>query len=195
MQLQNDEHLFERIKTGDKKALETLFERYYVPLCDFAYQFLKSSDLSEEAVSDVFIKLWSNKLQIKLQSNLKAYLYRAVRNNSLNYLKKEDKNVEDISILHSLTDSRHTADHTLLFSEFQKEFEESIDLLPERQKLVFRMNRLDGLKYKEIAEILGISIHTVQNHLVESVKTLSKKYNYFNTLKTLILLSFCFVGL
>ena len=195
MQLQNDEHLFERIKTGDKKALETLFERYYVPLCDFAYQFLKSSDLSEEAVSDVFIKLWSNKLQIKLQSNLKAYLYRAVRNNSLNYLKKEDKNAEDISTLHSLTDSHHTADHPLLFSEFQKEFEESIDLLPERQKLVFRMNRLDGLKYKEIAEILGISIHTVQNHLVESVKTLSKKYSYFNTLKTLILLSFCFVSL
>ena len=101
MQLQNDEYLFERIKTSDKRALEILFERYYVPLCDFAYQFLKSSDLSEEAVSDVFIKLWSNRFQIKLQSNLKAYLYRAVRNISLNYLKKENKNTEDISTLHS----------------------------------------------------------------------------------------------
>ena len=119
-----------------------------------------------------------------------------MRNTALNYLKKENKNTEDLSTVSDfLAKQNQSADHQLLFSEYQNELERCINLLPDRQKLVFRMSRLDGLKYKEIAEILGISVHTVQNHLVESVKTLSKKYDYFSSLKILILLSLCFIGL
>ncbi|MEM1134388.1 MAG: RNA polymerase sigma-70 factor [Bacteroidota bacterium] len=190
---ESDKYLFEKIKSGDKKALEVLFDRYYEPLCDFSYQFLKSTDLSEEAVSDIFIKLWLNKKNISFTTNLKSYLYRAVRNCSLNYIKKENGNFEALStISHQIGSKEQSADYPLIFDEFQKDVASIIDQLPDQQRLIFRMNRLEGLKYKEIAEILNISVHTVQNHMVEAVKVLSKKHTYFQSLKAWFIFALVF---
>ncbi|MDW7694550.1 RNA polymerase sigma-70 factor [Flammeovirgaceae bacterium SG7u.111] len=200
MQLQkkeSDEFLIERIKGGEKQALETLFDRYFEVLCDFSYQFLKSKDLSEEAVSDVFIKVWENKHQISIQSGVKAYLYRAARNQSLNYLKKEGADLyTDLSeATLKPSDSEHLADQLLMFDELQKSIENIIDKMPKQRKLIFRMNRLDGMKYQEIAEVLGISVNTVQNHMVEATSYFARKYPRPAYLKTLVslLLLFLFV--
>lgn len=180
----SDETLLTQIKSGEKQAFEILFDRYFESLCDFSYQFLKSKDLSEEAVSDVFIKVWLNKTKLQIKSGVKAYLYRAVRNQSLNYIKKEGDLFEDLSELYQQpADNLLSADRSILYDELQKNVDSLIDEMPSQRKLIFRMNRLDGMKYQEIAEVLGISVYTVQNHMVEASKHLSSKYSQLKSMK------------
>ncbi|UZR98425.1 RNA polymerase sigma-70 factor [Chondrinema litorale] len=192
----SDEQLINKTRVGDKQAFETLFDRYYEVLCDFSFQFLKSKDLSEEAVSDVFIKVWVNRRELKIQSTLKAYLFRAVRNQSINYIEKETKHFEDLSnVSQKPTDNLQAADHLLILEEFQKNIDAIIDQMPDQRKLIFRMNRLEGMKYKEIADALGLSVYTVQNHMVEATKHLSGRYKQLKSLKmwAIVFLLFFFV--
>ena len=192
----SDEQLINKTRVGDKQAFETLFDRYYEALCDFSFQFLKSKDLSEEAVSDVFIKVWINRRQLKIQSTIKAYLFRAVRNQSINYIEKETNHFEDLSDVSQKTaDNLQAADRQLILDEFQKNIDAIIDQMPDQRKLIFRMNRLQGMKYKEIADVLGISVYTVQNHMVEATKHLSSRYKQLKSLKmwAIVLLLFFFV--
>jgi RNA polymerase sigma-70 factor (ECF subfamily) len=172
-----DEELLQHIKRGDSKALRVLFERYFVALCCFASQFLKAVDLSEEAVSDVFLNVWLKRDTIEIKTNIKTYLYVAVRNQSLNYLKKNNKYMKDIEIAdREEMISDLNADGLIQYEEFKECIDSLIRQLPEKRQMIFRMNRLDGLSYKEIAEILSISVNTVQNQMVAAVKFLSNRY-------------------
>lgn len=89
---QSDIALLNRIKENDQTALEVLFERYYYRLCDFVFQYVQRVDIAEKAVSDVFLKIWNNRQKIDISTNFKAYIYRAIRNQALNYIQKEQKN-------------------------------------------------------------------------------------------------------
>ena len=167
-----DDDLINLINESNSNALKELFDRYYSLLCRFSFKYLLTKDLTEEAVSDIFLNIWIKRREIEIQSSVKAYLYRAVRNQSINYLKKyKSRNYE------STSDEKN---EVLVIADFAKnietndEVEKLLMTLPERRQLVFKMSRLDGLKYKEIAEILSISPNTVQNHIVEAVKTLMK---------------------
>jgi RNA polymerase sigma-70 factor (ECF subfamily) len=168
-----DTTLIKRIKKGDQKALEILYEKYYYRLCDFAFQYVHSFDLTEEVVSDVFLKIWTKSSNLKAEGNFKAYLYTAVRNQALNYIQREPslEHLEDLS--QQLASAEYQADEKLLFQEFQNQIEALINTLPPRRKMVFKLSRLEGFTYREIAEIMSISVHTVQNHMVQAVKQLN----------------------
>jgi RNA polymerase sigma factor, sigma-70 family/RNA polymerase sigma-70 factor, Bacteroides expansion family 1 len=180
--MQNDRYicdgdLLRRIKCDDSKALRILFERYFAALCHFASKFVKNSDLAEESVSDVFLNVWLKRERIEIKTNLKTYLYVAVRNQSLNYLKKNKKYLENLEIAdreEKISDLN--ADRFIQYEEFKEDIDSLLRQLPEKRQMVFRMNRLDGLSYKEIAEILSISVNTVQNQMVEAVKFLSHRH-------------------
>ncbi|MEW6193851.1 MAG: RNA polymerase sigma-70 factor [Bacteroidota bacterium] len=184
----SDNELIHRIAEGDKRSLDLLFKRYYPRLCFFSLQFVKNKNLAEEVVSDIFLNIWLKRGRLKINISVKAYLYTAVRNQSLNYLKKKDLNYEDLevvdkeSVIASLS-----PDHFLIYDELKEEIENMIKNLPERRQLIFRMNRIDGLSYKEIAEILSISVNTVQNQMVEAVKFMTKQLPRIKKLFTLVL--------
>ena len=172
-----DEALLESIASHNEKALEVLHQRYYVKLCDFAYRILKSTSLTEEVVSDVFLQLWLKRSELTIQTRLKSYLYTAVRNQAINTLKKENHNWEDIeSIQLSQTPQNTSTTNSLEYQEFQQEVEALLHTLPEQRQIIFRLNRFEGLRYKEIAKILGISPNTVQNQMVAAVKQLASHY-------------------
>jgi RNA polymerase sigma-70 factor (ECF subfamily) len=171
-----DEDLLHRIKRDDPKALRILFERYFSALCSFSSRFVKTVDLAEEAVSDVFLNIWLKREKIEIKTNLKTYLYVAVRNQSLNYLKKNKKYFEDLEIVDregKISDLN--ADRFIHYEELKEDIDSLLHQLPTKRQIIFRMNRLDGLSYKEIAEILSISVNTVQNQMVEAVKFLSQR--------------------
>ena len=169
----SDEELFQRIKSNDAQALKILFERHYSALCHFACKFVKNANLAEEAVSDVFLNIWLKKEKIELQTNLKMYLYTAVRNQSLNYLKKNKIHLEGIeTVVKENKTSDLCADKLIAYEELKDDIDTLLRQLPEKRRIIFSMNRFDGLSYKEIAEILSISIHTVQNQMVAAVKFL-----------------------
>ncbi|MHB1686199.1 MAG: RNA polymerase sigma-70 factor [Ignavibacteriaceae bacterium] len=172
-----DDELLFHIKQNDSKAFDILFKRYYHRLCSFSFQFVKNTELAEEVVSDVFLNIWLKKGEIEIRSSLKAYLYIAVRNQSLNYLKRKCPYFEDLAVVDKENKiSKLTADHFLHYEDLKDEIESIIQKLPEKRQLIFRMNRFDGLSYKEIADILSISVNTVQNQMVKAVRFLSDQY-------------------
>lgn len=170
---QSDQNYLRRIKANDQEALEELFEKYYYQLCDFAFQFVRSFDLTEEVVSDVFMKIWKNRRKIQIQNSFKAYLYTATRNQALNYLKKEQRNLESLDVLENTASENYQPDEELMFRELENRIEILINILPPRRKLIFKLSRIEGFTYQEIADILSISIHTVQNQMVQAVKQLA----------------------
>ena len=173
----SDIELVQGIKNGKEKSLEELYKRYYHDLCDFAVRFVDDSHLAEEVVSDVFVNIWIKRETLNFDDNVKPYLYVATRNQSLNFIRKEKKlhidldevSGSDIPTSYSTTDN-------FSFKELEKEIEELIKKLPEQRQLIFTLNRFEGLKYKEIADILGISPNTVQNQMVEAVKFMTSQY-------------------
>lgn len=173
MNNRSDQLLLKRIKRHDQEALEQLFEKYYFPLCDFAFQFVRSFDFTEEVVSDVFMNIWNNRHKIQITSSVKAYLYTATRNQSLNYLKREKKDFDTLDVLENEPSETYQPDEELIFRELESRIEMLINTLPPKRKLVFKLSRLEGFTYQEIADILGISIHTVQNQMVKAVKQLA----------------------
>lgn len=176
MQIITDKALLERIKDDDQSALKSLFDRYYFRLCDFAFQFVRSPDLTEEVVSDVFFKIWKNRSKINIEKNFKAYLYTATRNQALNYNQKERRDWEDLD--EAVLPVHGTCpDEELLFKELENRIEILLNMLPPRRKMIFKLSRIEGFTYREIAEILSISVHTVQNQMVQAVKLLGSYSN------------------
>jgi RNA polymerase sigma-70 factor (ECF subfamily) len=167
-----DLELFNKIKQNNSKALDELFTRYYRGLCHFSFKIVKNIELAEEAVADVFLNIWLKRDEIEIKSSLKAYLFTAARNQSLNYHKKNSRIFfEDLELLENENlPSDLAADHSVNLNSTLEEIESIVGQLPEKRQLIFRMNRFDGLSYKEIAEILSISINTVQNQMVKAVK-------------------------
>lgn len=175
MDVKSDQELLKLIKKDNQDALEELFERYYYQLCDFAFQFVRSFDLAEEVVSDVFMKIWKNRYKLHIRSSLKAYLYTATRNQSLNYLSKEKQDFESLDVLDNTPSEKYQPDEEYMFRELENRIEILINTLPPRRRIIFKLSRLEGFKYQEIADILSISIHTVQNQMVQAVKQMANQ--------------------
>lgn len=173
--IESDDTLINLIKDNNQEALELLFKRYYVRLCRFAFTILKDSNLSEESVSDVFLNIWVNRAKLNIITSVKAYLFKSVRNQSLNYLRKEKYIYENLETLHSENLSKQTSDNDFSRMELEEEILTILKKMPNKRKLVFTLSRIDGLKYKEIADLLNISVNTVQNHIVQAVIYLEKE--------------------
>lgn len=189
-QIGNDIVLFQRIKQNDRLALNTLFVNYYQKLCRFACTFSLSHEQAEEVVADVFFHLWKNRERLEIYIDFKAYLYKAVRNGSLAILKKFRHEVE-------LIEDHDTVDPvnpSLIMDcqELQQHLDQVVNHLPEKCRQIFVMNRFDGMKYKEISKILGLSEKTVENQLVKAlgvVRQAVKKYQADDQFKKLITLT------
>ena len=185
MNVYSDETLISSIKRNDQKALELLYEKYYYPLCNFAFNFVKSVETSEEVVSDIFLNIWLKRSALNIKSNCKSYLFIAVKNQSLNYLSKNKIEFEDLEILDKTGYVTEKSAHSkICYAEFEKEIEEILLRLPAQRQIIFKLNRIDGLKYVEIAKILSISVNTVQKQMTEAVKFIARYRPHFKTTLT-----------
>jgi RNA polymerase sigma-70 factor (ECF subfamily) len=165
-----DQQLIEGIRAGDLEAYEELYRLYFVYLSLVAEHITGSSSDAEEIVSDVFIKLWNNRIVININSSVKNYLIKAVRNTSLNYL---EKNLLSRKLSEPITNSDFQiiawdSDYPLgqLYEEEVRNLlEKGIDKLPDGCKEIYLLSRNSDLKYDEIAGKLGISVNTVKTQL------------------------------
>ncbi|PPK99285.1 RNA polymerase sigma-70 factor, ECF subfamily [Parapedobacter indicus] len=131
-------------------------------------------------MSDVFLKLWLNREKIEIRSSLKAYLFIAIKNQALNLIKKNHFPFENLdhSEVHDLQ-TENSAEQPVTYAETEKELLAIIDQLPPQRRTIFKLNRIEGLMYKEIAEVLSISVNTVQKQMVEAIKYVSKYKSQF----------------
>jgi RNA polymerase sigma-70 factor (ECF subfamily) len=136
-------------------------------------------------VQNVFFKLWEKKEQLDIQTSLKAYLYKAVYHESLNYLKHQKvKSVHQAYAMHSTDHISNQAEKRLLHGDFENKLQKAMNDLPEQCRIIFQLSRFEDLKYREIADTLGLSIKTVENQMGKALKILRLKLVEF--LPTLI---------
>ena len=169
----------------DEPAFEKLFREYFTSLMAFSRRILGDEDDAKEVVHQVFIKLWERRSEIDLSTSLKSYLFTAVNNRSLNMIRDRRKfSSEEVPERVGEWD----VSAQLESMELEKQIREVIDSLPERCRVIFELNRYDGLKYAEIATQLDISVKTVENQISKALKILREQLaKYLTILLWLIL--------
>jgi RNA polymerase sigma-70 factor, ECF subfamily len=168
-----DEQLIEHIAKGDQKSFERLFRKYYASLCRYADGLLHDTDEAEEIVQQVFVGFWEKREDIVITQSLKSYLYRAVHNHCLNRIKHlKIRETHQSYVAHYEADSYEAVAEVVHKNELEVRIYEAIGRLPVQCQRVFKMSRFEELKYQEIADQLGISIKTVENHIGKALKIL-----------------------
>jgi len=172
------EELIQKIATGDQRAFEGLYRLYYKRLCQFAFLFLHSKELSEEAVSDVFFNVWMKREQLTSVRNICSYLYSSVRHQAIDYLRKKNIQYQDNINVYELEieSPEHTPDDMIEREQFRELLQQALDVLPERCRMIARMHFNDHLNYKEIAEILEISRKTVEAQIVIAIHKINETF-------------------
>lgn len=147
----------------------------YDHLHQFSFSILKSSEAAEEIVSDVFIKLWQIRARLPEIANLKVYLFTITRNFSINFLHKNYKNVpssiDDMDIQPAV--SMGNPEDILISAETIARIQKVIAELPPQCRLIFQLVKEDGMKYKEVAEVLNLSALTVRNQLTIAIRKIA----------------------
>jgi len=175
----NDLNFKASISNGNQKKFRQLMELTSDDLLWFAIGFLKNREISEEIVSDVYVSIWNNRSQLESIINLKSYLFICVRNGCLSHLRKV-KNEKIISI-DSVSEFNFVRvegpENDYIEKETIEQIYAAIETLPCKCKLAFTLAKINGLKYREIAEVLGITEKNVNNHLVLEVKKITELLN------------------
>lgn len=174
---ERDKRWTEEIRNGDRVAFEALFRTYAGRLCSFTRQYVKSAEVAEEMVQDLFFKIWRRREGWKLRGSVKSYLYTAARNQALNYLKHQrvvDEWTEEARYHNHHDSNGRSPEDELCYKELSQAIEEALNQLPERRRLIFTLSRQHDMTYKEIAETLDISIKTVETQMSRALKMLRK---------------------
>lgn len=176
-----EKHLVERLRNKDKGAFEHIFNEYYGLLKSYAMRFMEEQADADEVVQEVYVKFWEKCERLAPDSSIKSYLYRSVHNTCLNYIKHEK--VKDsykqyvIGFMEEAYDAHAEEKNT---DGIQLRIYEAIDNLPPRCSEIFKLSRLEGLKYQEIADHLNISIKTVEVQMGKALKVLRDKLSDLN---------------
>jgi RNA polymerase sigma-70 factor (ECF subfamily) len=164
----------------DEHAFGQLYAICMPYLLKFSKTIIKSNELAEEVVSDIFIKVWQNRAEIGKIENFKLYLYISTKNTALNYLsrhfRKEVISLEEMAINTNV--SPYNPEQLLITSEAVKKINYEINKLPPRCKLIFKLVKEDRLKYNEIADLLNISVKTIDSQMAIALKKISSAINF-----------------
>jgi len=176
-----DFHIQKKIQGGDIREFERLFTRYYEPLCRHADKILKDMDTAEDIVQEFFYNFWKNRESFSIKLSLNAYLYQSIRNNALHYLQHlavRETYARDITGEYQETIQSGDQEEVEL-QDLNRVISATLQQMPERCSRIFRMNRFEGKKYREIAEILSISVKTVEAEMGKALQLFRKSLKEF----------------
>lgn len=175
----NDSRWVALIRDGDEYAFEMLFREYYQQLTRFCWRYVKSKAVAEEIVQDVYSDIWENREELSLVGCMRPYLYKVVRNRSLNHLKHEEvKSRYDRQWMDQKETPmiKYRDDHRE--QQIREAINKAIEELPPRSKMTYKLHRHDGLTYEEIAEVMGVSVKTVESQMTRTLKILRERLAY-----------------
>lgn len=167
------ENIYQR---DDQKSFEDIFKLFYSRLLNFCIHYIKDREAAEEIVSNVFLKIWIKRKELSHIQNLETYLFISVKNQSLNYIKQFSNYrvvyLEETGV-HQLLNT-HDPGKELERRELIFKMNQAIETLPQQCKIIFSLVKEEGLRYKEVAQILDISPRTVETQLVRAMQKLDK---------------------
>jgi RNA polymerase sigma-70 factor (ECF subfamily) len=172
----SEKQVLEKFRQGNQSTFEMIFRAYYQPLCRYAFSFLNNKEEAEEVVQTVFVSVWEKRTALQIETSLKAYLYRMVRNSCLNVIKHEKVKLQHAA--HEMYVGEVAAESVMQkvqATELETKITQAIQALPEQCRLVFQLSRFEELKYQEIADQLQISVKTVENHMGKALKLMREQ--------------------
>ncbi len=174
----SDKQLTEAIRASDGAAFKVLYFRYYEALFRFVLRRTGEYETAKDLTQDTFTRVWQNRRNLDSGQSIKAYFYRAANNLAINHLKKKVLRQAD-----SLENHKHIAAVSNIYDfETEDKIGELLNSLPEKERVVFTLNRFEGLKYVEIAGVLGVSIKTVEKHMSRALKSLRGSFKHLMVL-------------
>jgi RNA polymerase sigma-70 factor (ECF subfamily) len=172
-------NLLERVKKDDAQAFKLIFDSNYEKLAYFAYKYVDDKAAAEDIVQEVFVNFWAKRHQWKVTTSLQAYLYGAVRNSCLNYIKfNKVRTAYAERSNHTEREDAHIPEQVDA-KDLAKLIESGLVNLPVERQKIFRLSREEGLKYREIADQLGISIKTVEAQMGKALKFMREQLKDF----------------
>lgn len=182
--------IVKRLAGDDKKALDELYNYYYPRLYAFAKKFLKVEDDINDILQDVFVKLWENRKNIKNVETFNAWIFTITKNTVISYFREKIKLTEFESRVREMATSEgYLTDTTAEYEDIKEKVGQLIEQLPEKRKQIFKLSREQGLSNKEIATEMGISVKTVEDHMMHAIRFLK------NNLKTLDIITLLYLAL
>ncbi len=161
-----------RLAAGDQLALKAVFDRYSTKLFQLSFAIVRSKEMAEEVVEDVFIKVWKKRIQLSKVENFTFYLYVMTKNRSRDYLRKygnkKNINLDEVALPFYRVDT--TPEDLMISEEVINQINRAINELPTKCRLIFKLVKEDGLKYREVAELLHLSLKTVENQVGIALK-------------------------
>ena len=154
----------------DENAFKTLFFQFFSPLCIFAHRYIERWETCEDVVQESFLKIWENRKSIRIETSARNFLVTSVRNNCIDYLRKQELELAWKQWKISKGDEPSGDIYSIV--ELRTMLAEALDKLPENTRLIFEKNRFEGKKYTEIAEEQQISVKTVEAHISKALKIL-----------------------
>lgn len=186
---EEEQFIFREMVEGNKKAFRFFFEKYYTELCNLVNLYIRNEIIAEEIVQDIYIYLWEKKGKIQIESSVKAYLLRASKNKSLNYLRNEKtRQIIQEKLTEVSESSFEMPSNSLDEGQLREIIENAIKSLPEKCREIYRLAKEKEMSYKEIAEKMGISVKTVENQMGIALKKLRNQlWPYYNDIFLLFL--------
>lgn len=180
--LLNEKELLQKIADGDQRAFTVLFNHYHHDLFVFSRKLSKSEDVALEIVQDVFLKIWSVRGKLAEMDNFGGYLTRIVRNHSLNVIRQIAR--REKPTLNSSINADDFVDTTgfditqqkLDYNDTLRVLNEALDTLAPQQRKVYQLCHMEGLKYEEAAQKMGVSIETVRAHMKKALQKIREHF-------------------
>lgn len=180
-------NIINNIRKGDEKAFETLFRSYYDQLLKYSREILKDHDAAEEVTEEIFVHLWENRDKLRIDTSLRAYLFRCAYNrciNHLRHLKVQDK--YRLFFQHHITPDAVSSEYSfdyplaaLINKEIENLVERSVQNLPLQCREIFKMSRYEDMRNHKIAERLGLSVSTVKTQISRALVKIRKDLHIY----------------
>ncbi len=165
-----EKELLAQVSAGDEKAFKDLFATYYEQLYHYIFGFIKSKQVSEELVMDVFLKIWLGRDLITQIEKFDAFLFRVAHNKSIDFLRSvaRDPKFKDLLWENIQLTNNVESDSSILMQEYEIKLREAVSLLSPQRKKVYQLSREQDMTHDQIAAQLNLSKSTINNHIVEA---------------------------
>jgi RNA polymerase sigma-70 factor, ECF subfamily len=184
--LYSDEELMMEIKADNMFAFDVLYRRYSKKLYKFGHSILKLQEEAENLIQDVYLNFWENRHKVEKDNSVKSYLFTIAYNSAISIIRKKARESVFIEYLRSLQEiNEEPVNVELEYRELTNRLDEIIQALPLRQKEVYLLHKVEGLKYSEIADRLNISVNTIENHMSRALKTIRDKLGNYSLIAIL----------
>jgi len=190
----SEQELIGRLQAGDEAAFNALYQLHSKMLFNNIFHLVKDREVAKELLQDLYMKIWENRAGLDKEKSFKSYLFTIATHRVYDYFRRVslDKRMK-VRLIALASESYLRTDDTLELKEVNDGIMTAINSLPPQSRAVYKLGKLEGKSHEEISAVLGISVSTVNNHMVKANKAV-KAFLLKNTKMALLLISYALVN-